>query len=44
MVPVLKKNGQACIWVDLKRLNEAVKREQYVLLTADKIIAKLSGV
>ncbi len=43
MVPVLKKNGKACICVDLKRLNEAVKRENFVLPTADEIIAKLSS-
>ncbi len=29
--------------MDLKKLNEAVKRERYVLPTADEIIAKLSG-
>lgn len=44
MVPVLKKNtGKAHICVDLKRLNEAVKREQYILPTTDEIITKLSG-
>ncbi|XP_034023466.1 uncharacterized protein K02A2.6-like [Thalassophryne amazonica] len=44
MVPVLKKNtGKARICVDLKRLNKAVKREQYILPTTDEIIAKLSG-
>lgn len=44
MAPVLKKStGKACICVDLKRLNEAVKREQYILPTTDEITAKLSG-
>lgn len=44
MVPVLKKStGKARICVDLKRLNEAVKREQYILPITDEIIAKLSG-
>lgn len=44
MVPVLKKStGKARICVDLKRLNEAVKREQYILPTTDEITAKLSG-
>jgi hypothetical protein len=31
IVPVPKKNGQVRICVDLKKLNEAVKRERYVL-------------
>ena len=44
MVPVLKKStGKARIRVDLKRLNVAVKREQYTLPVTDEIIAKLSG-
>ncbi|KAK0145431.1 hypothetical protein N1851_015677 [Merluccius polli] len=44
MVPVLKKStGKARICVDLKRLNEAVRREQYILPITDEIIAKLSG-
>lgn len=44
MVPVLKEStGKACICVDLKRLNEAVKRERYLLPTTDEITAKLSG-
>ena len=29
--------------MDLKRLNESVKRERYILLTSDEITAKLSG-
>lgn len=43
MVPVPRKNGKVCICVDLKRLNEAVRRERYVLPTAEEITAKLSG-
>ncbi|XP_054874059.1 uncharacterized protein K02A2.6-like [Amphiprion ocellaris] len=44
MVPVLKKaTGKARICVDFKRLNEAVKREHYILPMTDEITAKLSG-
>lgn len=44
MVPVLKKNtAKARIIVDLKKLNELVKRELYILPTTDEIMAKLSG-
>ncbi|RXN17021.1 RNA-directed DNA polymerase-like protein [Labeo rohita] len=43
MVPVPKPNGKVRICVDLKKLNEAVKRERYVLPTAEEIIAKLSS-
>lgn len=44
MVPVLKKNtDKARICVDLKRLNESVKRERYILPTVDEMTAKLSG-
>lgn len=35
MVPVPKGNGKESICVDLKKLNEAVKRERYVLPTAE---------
>lgn len=43
MVPVPRRNGNVCICVGLKRLNEAVKRESYVLPIAEEITAKLSG-
>ncbi|XDV16248.1 hypothetical protein PO909_016045 [Leuciscus waleckii] len=43
MVPVSRKNGKVRICVDLKRLNKAVRRERYVLPTAEEITAKLSG-
>ncbi len=44
MVPVTKRNGEIRICVDLKRLNEAVIREKYVLPTLDEITSKLAGV
>lgn len=43
MVPVLKKNGNVRICVDLKRLNEAVKREHYMLPNLDDVAPKLAG-
>ena len=43
IVPVIKKNGSVRICVDLKRLNEAVKRETYMLPNLDDIAPKLSG-
>ncbi len=44
MVPVTKRNGEIRICIDLKRLNEAVIREKYVLPTLDEITSKLAGV
>lgn len=41
MVPVLKKKGKVRICVGLKKLTEAVKREQFIL-PPRKILAKLS--
>lgn len=43
MVPVVKRNGRIRICVDLKRLNESVKREMQMLPTIDDILHKLSG-
>ena len=43
MVPVLKKNGKVRICVDLKKLNEAVKRERFMLPTLKDVAPKLSG-
>ncbi|XP_021372001.1 uncharacterized protein LOC110462385 [Mizuhopecten yessoensis] len=43
MVPVVKKTGKIRICVDLKRLNEAVKREHFMLPTLDDIAPKLVG-
>lgn len=42
MVPVIKKNGNIRICVDLKRLNENVKREKFILPTLDNILPKLA--
>ncbi|XP_056014988.1 uncharacterized protein K02A2.6-like [Ostrea edulis] len=41
-VPATKKNGDVRICIDLKRLNEAVKREYYMLPNLDDISPKLS--
>lgn len=44
MVLVRKKNtSKARICVDLKKLNESVERERYILPTSDEITTKLSG-
>jgi len=43
MVPVLKPNGEVRICVDLKKLNQAVQRERYVIPTIDDIIHELRG-
>lgn len=43
MVPVVKKNGKVRICVDLKKLNEAVKRERFILPTLEDIAPQLSG-
>lgn len=43
MVPVVKKNGKVRICVDLKRLNEAVRRERFILPTLEDVAPKLSG-
>lgn len=44
MVPVQKRNtNRARICVDLTKLNKSVKRERYILPTADEITSKLSG-
>ncbi|XP_062849175.1 uncharacterized protein K02A2.6-like [Trichomycterus rosablanca] len=42
MVPVMKKNGKIRVCVDLKRLNENVKREKFILPTLDDILPKLA--
>ena len=42
MVPVLKKNGNVRICVDLKKLNEAVKREHFMLPNLDDISPRLA--
>ena len=43
MVPVIKKNGKIKICVDLKRLNENVKREKFIPPTLDDILPKLAS-
>lgn len=43
MVPAPKKSGQVRICVDLRKLNKTVKRERFVLPTAEEITAELSG-
>lgn len=43
MVPVLKPNGDVRICVDLRKLNNAVKREKFVLPTTEEVISKLTG-
>lgn len=43
MVPVVKKNGSVRICVDLKRLNQAVLREKFILPTLDDVLSKLAG-
>jgi transposase InsO family protein len=43
IVPVIKKNGNVRICVDLKKLNQAVKREHYMLPNLDDISPKLCG-
>ena len=43
MVPVLKKNGKVRICVDLKKSNEAVERERFMLPTLEDVAPKLTG-
>ena len=43
MVRVVKPNGKIRICVDLRKLNEAVKREGYVLPTLEDVAPKLVG-
>jgi hypothetical protein len=40
MVPVMKKLGKIRICVDLKRLNQEVKRETFILPTIDDVTSK----
>jgi hypothetical protein len=42
MVPVVKRNGDVRICVDLKQLNRAVIRERFLLPSLDDILPKLS--
>ena len=43
MVPVAKPNGKVRIFVDLRKLHEAVKRERYILPTLEDVAPKLAG-
>ena len=43
IVPVPKSSGDVRICVDLKRLNAAVRRERYILPTADNLFHQLRG-
>ena len=43
MVPVVKKNGDIRICIDLKKLNKAVQREKYVIPSFEQIVHKLKG-
>ena len=43
IVPVLKPNGQVRLYVDLKKLNMAIERERYVILTLQDIFHNMNG-
>ena len=43
MVPVLNKNGKVRICVDLKKLNQSVEREKFIMPTVEDITSKLVG-
>ena len=42
MVPVIKPSGEFRICVDLKKLNQAVKRDRYTIPTVDDVIHQLN--
>lgn len=43
MVPVVKKSGKVRLCVDLKKLNQHVRRERYILPTLEDVTSRLSG-
>ena len=43
MVPVIKKNADVRICVDLKRLNQSVLRERYIIPTREEVLSELSS-
>ena len=43
LVPVLKPNGTVRPCVDFKKLNKAIKRPRFILLTPDEIYSKMCG-
>ena len=42
MVPVVKSNGKVRICLDLRRLNESVKRERYMLPNLEDVAPELA--
>ena len=43
IVPVLKPNGKVRITTDFKKLNNAVKRERYMLPCVEEVLQRMSG-
>ena len=43
MVPVVKPSGEIRICVDLKKLNQVIKRERYIIPAVDDVIHQLRG-
>ncbi|CAM1327900.1 Uncharacterised protein r2_g3686 [Pycnogonum litorale] len=43
MVPVIKKDNNVRICVDLKRLNESVQRERYIIPSKEDVIGSLAS-
>ena len=43
IVPVRKKNGQLCICVDLRYLNEACPKDDFPLLVMELMIESTTG-
>ena len=43
VVPVMKKTGKVRLCVDLKKLNQNVQREKFIMPTVDEIAAKLTN-
>lgn len=43
MVPMMNAKGKLRICVDVKRVNEQIKRERYMLPTTEEVLAKLTG-
>ena len=43
IIPVVKPNGKIRICVDLKKLNQAVRSERYVIPTVDDVIHQVQG-
>lgn len=43
MVPVIKKNGELRLCIDMRRANAAIKREKHPLPTIDSLLSQLNG-